>query len=524
MAKPPRPPAGAADIAPSSPETLTGLVPGIRLIALGVVAALGALLLRESRPRMWLSGGLVLSAAVGFAQQGLVRRRATRAGNLLSLVQAGIWTGLIHASGGQRSPLFVGYLLEVPLAGGLLGRRGGLLSALAGTTAYLVYSGIHSRPLDHDAVALMAGSMAVTGLFTWLLIGVLDRQQRTISAARAVLTARAEDLATEIRLLGEYLSGALLSLDDLGRVETLNPVAQTLVEAEARSVIGHPWQEVLRPDAATAGRIARVLAEGEAQRGFECVLHRRDGTPVTLRGEAWVSPSARGRRTHVFLDTRPQGISGEDPIRRLGEAAACVAHQIKNSLQVLRALAHSAERGSPGRVQGLDPQRLLAALDSLGELTDDVLGLAGPGRPVVERVSLCEALSSAVLLIGPAGARVSVDAGPRPLHVLTHRGRLVHALFNLLDNACRVTPSGRAVRVRVERAGEEARVEIMDGGPGLPLEWHTREEPIPSQNGSGWGVIAARRFLEGAGGRIAFEPVAGGGTLCRVLLPAHAGP
>ncbi len=211
-------------------------------------------------------------------------------------------------------------------------------------------------------------------------------------------------------------------------------------------------------------------------------------------------------------------------MRRLGEAAACVAHQIKNSLQALSGLAHSATAAGSGQGPVQDAPRFQDALRNLGELVDDVLAVAGTTRPPVEEIPLRQAVSSALLLTRPGGARVTLDPCGQDLRVWTHRGQLVHALYNLLDNACRATPPGGTVHVRMDGEDSHARIEIIDEGPGLPPGVDEARGPVPSRAGAGLGLMAARRFLEASGGKLSFSAEPGGGTRCRVTLPVGAAP
>jgi signal transduction histidine kinase len=504
---------------PISGEALAALALGLRFIALAVVAGSGALLLQAATPRASLAAGILASALLGLAQSALARRRPALPGEMLVLAQVAVWIYLLHTSGGQRSPLFIGLVLEVPLAGSLLGRRGCVLAAASGAGAYLAYAMLLPLPLERDAIALVTGFIAVAGVLTWILLGILDRQRAALAAARAALASRAENLATELRLLGDYLGGALLSVDDMGRVASVNEAGSALLGLEAQGAVGRPWQEVLRPDPATAEHLVRTLAQGEAQRDVPVLFRRGDGVPVALRGDLWVSPSQNGRRMHLLLD-RPAGTGAiDDPVHRLGEAAACVAHQIKNSLHALRGLAHVAERDASRPDAALDARRFLGALRSLSELTDDVLAVAGTARPPAEEVPLAQAIASAMLLARPGAVHVTVDPAAEELRVWAPRGRLVHAIYNLIDNACRATPPGGAVRVCMRRMDGCACVDIVDGGPGLPPGVDGSGGPVPSQQGSGLGLMAARRFLEGGGGNLSFAAAPDGGTLCRILWP-----
>jgi len=505
-------------VGPVSHDALRALNLGLRFLALAVVAAVGAVMLQDRASRLSLAAGVLGSTLLAALQHVQARGGDLRYGPVFLVAQAAIWTYLLHVSGGQRSPLFVGLLLEVPLAASVLGRMGCIVSAAAGAAALLSYATLIVPPPQWDAVALAIGFIALTALVTWLLAGVLDRQRAAIAASRAALAARAENLAAELRLLGDYLGAALVSLDEKGCVARVNPAGAALLAVEPAAAIGHPWQEVLRPDVDTAAIISRTLAEGEPQRDLALLFHRADGRALMMRGDLWSGPAPGGRRTYMLFDQGVDDRPGDDPVRRLGEAAACVAHQIKNSLQALRAMADLAVANDPARPSALDAERFRSALGNLNDLAEDVLGVAGTGQAAAEEVPLAQALSSAVLLARPGSVRVELDHACEELRVCAHRGRLVHALYNLLDNACRVTPPGGTVRVSLRKENDRVHVDIVDHGPGLPPGVEGSAGPVPSKTGAGLGLVAARRFLSEIGGTLSFAAAPGGGTLCRVSL------
>jgi signal transduction histidine kinase len=485
-----------------------------------VVAGSGALLPAGTVRHAWLAAGILAGAMLGAAQAAAMRRRFPVPGEAFVFAQAAVWTFLAHASGGHLSLLVAGYLLELPLSGSLLGRRGIAVATVACMGAYLSYGAWVAPPLEWSSAALVVGFIALAASLTWVLVGQLERHGRLVEAAYGMLEVRTESLVAELRLLGDYLSGALLALDDMGRVVSMNRAGEALLGVEVAAALGRPWQEVLKPDPPTAGGVCRTLSEAEPQRGVPMTLHRADGHPVCVGGDLWVAPSPGGRRTYLLLDRRPPGSEAADPLHCLGEAAATVAHQFKNSIHALRGMARLIESDAAGRGgPGENARHLLGVLESLEELSEDMLGMAGASRPSVERVSLAKVLSSSALLARRDGACIRVDYPAEEIHVSAHRGRLVHALFNLMDNACRATPPGSAVRVRVAREPGSARIEIQDGGPGLPPEFLDARGPTPSREGAGLGLFAARRFLESGGARLCFEAGPGGGTLCRVWLP-----
>ena len=83
-------------------------------------------------------------------------------------------------------------------------------------------------------------------------------------------------------------------------------------------------------------------------------------------------------------------------------------------------------------------------------------------------------------------------------------------LVNLLDNAAKYTPAGTTIRIRAQRAGDYAVVEVIDEGEGIPpadlervFDKFYRVHATDRQRaGTGLGLAICRGFVEALGGRI----------------------
>jgi signal transduction histidine kinase len=351
------------------------------------------------------------------------------------------------------------------------------------------------------------------------VVGLLERQRARIEASRAALVHRAESLADELQALGDCMGDALLSIDESGRIASLNPSGAALLGIDPETQLGRPWQEVLAPDPVSRRRVAETLDSGAPQRGVTMVLSPAAGRSLTVRAEMWLGAGRDGRRAHLLLDPGSDAVS-DDPVRRLGESAACVAHQIKNSMHALEGFVQRLDHEPHDLRQDSATAQCLGALHHLGRLAEDVLTMAGAPRPKRETVAIQEVLRSAVVLLGQAPIRMTLPTPP--VFVEVHRSMLVHAVFNLLDNAVQMSPPGRPVEVSVGRRDDSVVVDIDDAGPGMPEGFAPSRGPLPSRNGAGLGLMAARRFVAECGGRLFLAAAASGGTRCRVELPAAA--
>jgi signal transduction histidine kinase len=124
--------------------------------------------------------------------------------------------------------------------------------------------------------------------------------------------------------------------------------------------------------------------------------------------------------------------------------------------------------------------------------------------------------------------RIAIEAnGALPVRVA--QDAVVQVLGNLLDNACKYSPSGEPVRLSGSREGAEAVLAVEDAGPGIPeserqriferftqLERHTQRRA----GGVGLGLYIARQLARSQDGDLVLaEPAGGRGARFELHLP-----
>lgn len=119
------------------------------------------------------------------------------------------------------------------------------------------------------------------------------------------------------------------------------------------------------------------------------------------------------------------------------------------------------------------------------------------------------------------------------LHVRADRRRLEQVLTSLLSNAIKYNTAGGRVEVRLTTVGDDRlRIAIIDNGMGIPAEAQPRLfnpfDRLGRQDfdidGTGIGLVLARRLMTLMGGRIDVETVDGSGTAFTITLPTIAAP
>jgi signal transduction histidine kinase len=317
---------------------------------------------------------------------------------------------------------------------------------------------------------------------------------------RGRLAASLGELRTVHERLLDALPFGILWVDQRQRVAALNAPGQALLGVKA-GVIGLDARFVLEPFPWLLAGLNQ--APGPAWR---CDGGGRRWRLRRIQAPDMVGPLLEFEDiTEWEQDERRRQL--RDRFAELGEMTAGVAHQLKNSLAVLKGHGQLLRRaGQDGPAQGI-----LEETDALERLTQRFLQWAKPLEPQCVELQLEEVAAQAM-----AEVRRRPALQDRSL-VLEGQGRaladpmLLHqALVNLLENAAQATPPGGRVRVRVA----DAALEILDEGAGLNPETAARMlKPFESgrPDGTGLGLPLALKWLnvQGADLVIALRPEGG---------------
>lgn len=163
-------------------------------------------------------------------------------------------------------------------------------------------------------------------------------------------------------------------------------------------------------------------------------------------------------------------------------------------------------------------------IDELAVLVTDIVDLARGVEPNLEiedvRLDLLvEQTVARARRLSPA-SKFTLDL--EPCLVRGVPSRLERAVANLLDNACKWSPPGAPVEVKVRHGA----VSVRDHGQGiddvdLPLVFDRfyRASSARSLPGTGLGLAIVRQVAESNGGRVTVERPSDGGALLRIELP-----
>ncbi len=367
-----------------------------------------------------------------------------------------------------------------------------------------------------DSTGKIVGASKIVRDFT------LQRQAEAEKQKFATLVESSTDFIGICDLEGvpSYVNPAGLDLIGLSSVEearTKNIADFFLAEDRAR-MMNEFLPEVLAEGHGAIDVRFRNFQTGELRWMAYKVLTLVDLAGKTT-GFATVSQDITERR-RLEDELRKAAADLSDADRRKDEFLATLAHELRNPLAPLRNMLEILKRS------GCDEATLSRAtstmerqLGQLVRLVDDLLDLSRITHNRIElrrsRIDLSSIIEQAVQANEPVAKagqhELTVSLPPGPIYLDADSVRLSQVFGNLLNNSCKYTNPGGAIRISAEQDGHEAVVTISDNGIGIPQE---KLESIfemfsqvdrsleKSQGGLGIGLTLVKRLVEMHGGTV----------------------
>ena len=168
-------------------------------------------------------------------------------------------------------------------------------------------------------------------------------------------------------------------------------------------------------------------------------------------------------------------------------------------------------------------------------LLDDLLDLSrsDSGRLAIVRepIALTDQLEQAVemahnTLKRPVYLELPDEPQQRQVVVSADGARLRQALLDLIENADKYSPNQRPIRVVLQVDAEQALIQVIDEGIGIPeadlervFERFQRGSNAPEKTGSGLGLSIVKLLVEAMDGTIELRSRPGQGSCFTIRLP-----
>ena len=390
------------------------------------------------------------------------------------------------------------------------------------------------------------------GVFNDLARGLVDAFGRLEGRAAAVESrlgtahrrlaaqlAEVEGLNLELDGILEAIPTGVVAADEEGVVTRVNAAAASILGAPASELVGRSARSLCGSDGEPLLTFwSQGAGHGEAAERRLCGM---DGNIRHLLVSVHALP--QGGRMEVMEDRTELCLLREqlnrlDHLASVGEAAAGVAHEIRNPINGVNGFADLLDQALNGgdecSIADLSRyvSRIRQGASEVNLLVSSILSWARPQTRGQEDVDIIQLVQDVVEeSFCPASSvtwsRERSDSSKQAVEGerLVVRGdalKLKLALANLVRNGIEAAAEGGKIHVRIEAGASECRIIVDDDGPGIDPEIRPRLfTPFATNKaqGTGLGLAISSKLISLHGGDIVAGQSPLGGARFMVALP-----
>ncbi len=343
---------------------------------------------------------------------------------------------------------------------------------------------------------------------------------------------------SRIRTIIESLPSGLVVTNTEGNIVLVNPAFCHMIGLEPGTCMGGHFTEYITDE--NLGQLVRDISRGryvdfEEIPTYEFTLG--DDKYYIARGR----PVLGERRECLGAMVAFQDVSGMKVLDRLkSEFVAKVTHELRSPLStiheqlamVLREMAVE-EAGTDQHLLSRAKEKTQGLISTIGDLLD--LSRIEAGNVCQERreFRIEELLISVVdFLKARAEAKkqsLTLELPDTPLPTFTSDPLALESIIgNLITNAINYTQDEGAIKVRVDKVGDNVRIDVQDNGFGIEPKYlgkifdrfyRVKNEKTRFLTGTGLGLPIVKGLVDSLEGSISVESEPGKGSTFTVLIP-----
>ncbi|MDP6445543.1 MAG: ATP-binding protein [Pirellulaceae bacterium] len=256
--------------------------------------------------------------------------------------------------------------------------------------------------------------------------------------------------------------------------------------------------------------------------------------------DAWHTATSRLQQTHETLceqvrrlteelENKNRELARKNRLADLGQVAAHVAHEVRNSLVPMTLYVSLLRRRTEATAENDDIlTKIESGFTALEAIVTDLLQFTTNREPVLKpcfvRRLVTEVCDAMAPQIKAQGIQCEIHVDEREL-LFADSDMLRRALLNLVLNALDVMPNGGELVFTSCHGPHGFELEVADSGPGLSETALPRLfEPFftTKQGGTGLGLVIVDRIAEMHGGDVIAQNCPEGGAAFTIRFPAQS--
>lgn len=347
----------------------------------------------------------------------------------------------------------------------------------------------------------------------------------------------------------ESIGDAVIATDADGKINFINPVAETLtgwtigeaagkpldeifhiVNEETREPVESPFT-VIKRDGVVVGLAnhTTLITKDEREIPIE-----DSGAPIKDESGNVIGAilvfhdiserrSAEREREKLHKNEQFARAEAESANRLKDEFLATVSHELRTPLNAILGWASMLNRGTltPENIQNalnIIERNAKAQADIISDILDVSRIITGKLQIESNAVELAPIIRSAVETLQPAadakGIDLTVSLDETEGFVIGDADRLLQIIWNLISNAIKFTPNNGQIEIKLEKIDSHVEIQVSDNGIGISPEFipfvferfrQADASTTRSDSGLGLGLAIVRHLAELHGGTVRAE-------------------
>jgi PAS domain S-box-containing protein len=328
----------------------------------------------------------------------------------------------------------------------------------------------------------------------------------------------------------------IYTLDDVGKINSLNPAVETVTGIKAEHLLGQPLEALFCDDVREDSAKKMDELREKSENGyvtFETEIVTKNGELLMgeIKEKAKKSKGKVVERFGIIRDVTERYHLEKQKDLWMGIAT----HELKTPLASIKAFTQILEHKAAERKD----KELKEVLGKINSLTDDMSQLiadlldvtkmrSGTLDMSLERVNMYELVNEVVQRTEPTSSHKFIVNSPKKLFATVDKKRIVNVIVNLLSNAIKYSPKDTNIIVELIDENGDFMMKVQDFGSGIhpqdinhifDLFYRGNKSPENKSFGVGLGLYISKAIVNAHGGDIWVESILNKGTTFFVSIP-----
>ena len=365
------------------------------------------------------------------------------------------------------------------------------------------------------------------------LFNHMTEQLAIAREAEALNRIRQEAARHYLETVLESLTAGVITLDETGRLKTLNRSAENILGLPLSELSGsnwHDWPQSVPQYLLLTELFQNILATEHTGKPVQTAYTGGDEARILL-AKATPLPADNGGGTVLVFDDITLLVRAQKEAA-WGEVAKRLAHEIRNPLTPIQLSAERLAWKLQDKLGEQDAQILARSTDTIikqvaamKEMVEAFRNYARAPSLKLEKQDLNKIIEEVLLLYEAGACTFDAVFSNIPAVMYADTTAMRQVLHNIFKNAAEAAEEAAQPQVHIHTANTDGQITLTVANNGKSFgkdmlanafEPYVTDKPT----GTGLGLPVVKKIVEEHGGRIALSNPAEGGACVKITLPA----